>query len=543
MSTTPILIIGATTGGVAAALSVARLGTRCILIESGDWLGGQLTSQAVPPDENQWVETFGATETYQKFRSNVRAWYRKHRPLTPVAAAEPNLNPGNGWVSRLCFEPTVGEAVLREMLAPFLESGLIELRLQTALIAATHTSDIVSSIQVQDLRTGTITEIRASFILDATDLGDLLPLAMIDHAIGAEHRDVYGELHGRTDRTDPLDQQPISWCFAMGHDPHADHRITRPARYDFWKSYIPPHTDDAGRPWPGPLFSWTIPSHDPGGVRTLAMTPAPDAPADNAWELWRYRRITDAGIYTSPEKFPDISLVNWVQMDYWLKPLLGVTPAEQAAALAEAREQSLCLFYWMQHDCPRHDSRGGGYPGLYLRGDCLGTTDGFAKAAYIREPRRLLARTMLTEAHIGTEQRTQAGSPNMDATPFGTCHPFKDSIGIGHYRIDLHPSCSGRGAVYVPAAPFRIPMGALIPRNTTNVMIAGKAIGVSHIANGCTRMHHTEWNIGESAGALAAWCITRNTNPAAVHDSPAAVLEFQQTLSQLGIRIAWPWES
>ena len=45
---TPILIVGAGTGGFAAALSIARRGGTCILTEPTDWIGGQLTSQGVP---------------------------------------------------------------------------------------------------------------------------------------------------------------------------------------------------------------------------------------------------------------------------------------------------------------------------------------------------------------------------------------------------------------------------------------------------------------------------------------------------------------
>ena len=51
---TEILVVGDGTGGVAAAL-----GCRVVLTEETDWIGGQLTSQAVPPDEHRWIESFG----------------------------------------------------------------------------------------------------------------------------------------------------------------------------------------------------------------------------------------------------------------------------------------------------------------------------------------------------------------------------------------------------------------------------------------------------------------------------------------------------
>ena len=52
---TDILVVSGGLGGVAAALGAARSGKRVIMTEEYDWIGGQLTSQAVPPDEHSWV--------------------------------------------------------------------------------------------------------------------------------------------------------------------------------------------------------------------------------------------------------------------------------------------------------------------------------------------------------------------------------------------------------------------------------------------------------------------------------------------------------
>src|SRR5690606_18684894 len=82
-----VVIIGGGLGGIAAALAAARQGLQVILTEETDWIGGQLTSQAVPPDENRWVETHGATKSYQDFRQRVRDYYARNFPLTPRARA------------------------------------------------------------------------------------------------------------------------------------------------------------------------------------------------------------------------------------------------------------------------------------------------------------------------------------------------------------------------------------------------------------------------------------------------------------------------
>lgn len=537
---TKVLIVGGGTGGIAAALALGSRGIDCTVIDPFEWIGGQLTSQAVPPDENQWVETFGATARYQKFRELVRAWYRTNRQLTAAAAQAPHLNPGGGWVSRLCAEPGVMHEVLQQMLRAVTRNGSPRIITGMKPVAATSTGDRVDSVEFRScgpLAANDSLVVRAEMVLDATELGDVYALAGIEHAIGAEHRDVYGEMHGRPDATDPMDQQAFSWCFAVEHRPGENHTIPKPDNYDFWACYVPTMVPK----WCGPLFSWTVPSHNVEGSRTFPFIPAPDRCPEGMWDMWRYRRIVESAIYENPSDHPDVCLVNWVQMDYWLTPLLGVDEATQAKALAGAREQSMALLYWMQTSAPRLDGSIG-FPGLKLRGHELGTRDGFAMAPYIREPRRLLARTMVSEAHIGTEQRRAEGKPGQDLSPFGLAEPFADSVGIGHYTLDLHPSTSGRNSLYVPAAPFRIPLGSLIPVRVRNVIAAGKGIGVTHITNGCYRMHHTEWNIGESAGLLAAFCLEHKLEPAQVHADAARIEDFQRELVAEGVRIAWPWE-
>jgi hypothetical protein len=550
---TDILIVGGGTGAVAAALAIARSGRRCIISEPTDWVGGQLTSQAIPPDENRWIEGLdgvqGATASYLDFRRRVRAWYREHRDLNAVAKDDPRLNPGNGWVSHLCCEPRVAHAVLVEMLAPYVASGRVTILLHHEPASADGGGDRLNSVTLLDLIHNRQTTVSAEYFLDATELGDLFPLAKIEYHIGAEHKSVFNELHGRSDKSEPSEHQAISWCFALEHHPGENNSIDKPARYDFFKSFIPP----LDHPWPGPLFSWTICGGADNSPRTFEFVPWPDKPKAGMHDMWRYRRIVDNSIYVpSPSAPPDVSLINMVQMDYFLNPILDVTPAQQQAALHDARQQSLSFLYWMQTQSPRHDGKGAGYPGLKLRGEELGTSDGFAKAVYVRESRRLAARKMITEGDVGTDQRKAEGKSSdsrgrksavLPSVPEGTSEPFADSVGIGHYRLDLHPSTAMRNSLYVQTAPFRIPMGALIPKRVRNVLAAAKNLGVTHITNGCYRLHPVEWNTGESAGFLAAYCLEKNREPQQVHESLNEVREFQKFIKQQGVAISWPWEN
>ena len=100
-----VAILGAGVGGCAAALAALRNGMRVVMTEETDWVGGQLTSQAVPPDEHPWIEQFGGTQLYRRYRTEVRQYYRRNFKLRPEVNAMEWLNPG-GKTTR-CFAPKV----------------------------------------------------------------------------------------------------------------------------------------------------------------------------------------------------------------------------------------------------------------------------------------------------------------------------------------------------------------------------------------------------------------------------------------------------
>ncbi len=518
-----VLIVGGGTGGCAAAMSAASLGLRVILTEITDWIGGQLTAQAVPPDEHPWIEQFGCTRRYRAFREGVRRYYREHYPLTPIARANPRLNPGAGNVSRLCHEPRVALAVLEQMLAYDRTAGRLEVLLEHQPVSAHVNGDRVKAVTMRNLRDGSTTTVCADYILDATELGDLLPLAGVEYVTGAEPQDETGEPHAVSGPAQPENVQSITWCFPMAYDPDGHHVIERPAQYERWRSYVP-----RLRPaWPGSLLGWVHPHPITLEPRRRVLFPHEAADEPGA-SLWLYRRIVAGEHYPAGLMPHEVTLVNWPQNDYWEGNIID-KPAEEAARyLEEARQLSLSLLYWLQTEAPRPDG-GAGYPGLYLRPDMVGTRDGLAKYPYIREARRIRAMFTVTENHVGTEAR--GGGP---------AAVFKDSIGVGCYRIDLHPSTGGDNYIDISSLPFQIPLGALIPIRVENLLPACKNIGTTHITNGCYRLHPVEWNIGESAGLLAGYCLARKLPPRAVLAREAELADFQQLLTAQGVELTWP---
>ena len=88
--------------------------------------------------------------------------------------------------------------------------------------------------------------------------------------------------------------------------------------------------------------------------------------------------------------------------------------------------------------------------------------------------------------------------------------------------------------------PFQIPMGALIPERVDNLLPASKNIGTTHLTNGSYRLHPVEWNIGESSGLLAAYCVRNGKTPRQVRRRPDLLREFQDLCIAQGIELEWP---
>jgi hypothetical protein len=518
---TDILIVGGGLGGIAAALAAMRLGKKVIITEQTDWIGGQLTTQAVPPDEHPWIEGTGRTATYHLLRKNIRAYYRRYYPLLPEARFDARFNPGKGNVGPLCHEPRVALAALNALLAPYQSGKMLDVLLRHEPIAVETDGDHVRVVHMLDTYTQDNVVIRAAYVLDATELGDLLALAGVEHVIGSESQAQTGEPHALPDGPDPLDQQSITWCFAMDYLPDGDFTIHRPRDYDFWSSYQADF-------WPEKQLGWVFVDPTTLDVRRQSIFEGPTDLDVN--DLWHFRRIFYKGHYPAGMYSSDITLVNWPQNDYWLGPIVGVSDEERRRHLDGARQLSLSLLYWMQTEAPRHDG-GYGYRGLRLRGDVVETTDGLAKHVYIRESRRIRAEFTVLEQHVGVEARQSLQG----------AEEFYDSVGIGSYRIDLHPSTRQRAYVDISSWPFQIPLGALIPIRMENLLPACKNIGTTHITNGCYRLHPVEWNIGEVAGALAAFCLRKELVPRQVRNTSRHLNEFQRTLKEgLGIELAWP---
>ena len=512
-----VLVAGGSAGGVAAALAAAECGATVCLLEETDWLGGQLTVQGVStPDENRYIESFGCTRRYARFRAAVRDYYRTEYRLSETGRAQDWFNPGSCWVSGLSFEPKMGASILADMMRPDIDAGRIRLfhhtRVERCSFGAERPDEI--ALVVARYNDGLELRFQPRFILDATDTGDLLPLCGeegVDWVVGAESQNETGEpdapLCTRADWVQPFTFPfPVDWSPAT-----AAHNVLQP-----------PHDYAELRD----LQNYHI-KH--GAITGIFTGQAP-------W--WTYRRVLAAANFNDARIPTDVAMINTAGNDYYGGNILGSDaggPEKQAATLARARRAALGYLYWLQTECPREDGNGVGYPEFRLRRDIFGTEDGCSVRPYIRESRRLRSlRTVLEQDIVVRDFSGNACRGENARAQF-----MLDTVGIGHYALDIHPNGHGEPNHFVPTRPFQIPLGALIPRRIRNLLASCKNLGTTHLSNGAYRLHPIEWNVGEAAGLMAAFCLHSDRLPRAIYEHPAAICALQSLLLREGIPLHW----
>jgi hypothetical protein len=523
-----IVIAGGGLGGCAAALAALRNGLSVILTEETDWIGGQISQQGVPPDEHQWIETHGATKLYRDFRNAVREYYQKNYPLTAEAKSRKSLNPGDGSVSKLCHEPRVTVAVLTDMLNPYLSSGKLTLLLEHKIVSADVKGNKVQSLTALNRRNKSQVTLTAPYFVDATELGDLLPMTGTEYVTGTESKAETGELHA-PEKADPENVQAFTVCYAIDYRPGENHVIEKPREYDFWKNYVPKMT----KPWSGRLLDLSYSNPKTLEPKQLGFHPE-GIPTGDKLNLWLYRRIINKANFAPGTYAGDITIVNWPQNDYTLGNLISPHEKDFDKHFERGKQLSLSLLYWLQTEAPRPDG-GKGWPGIRLRKDVMGTEDGLAKYPYVRESRRIKALFTIKEEHVGADQRASISGQSNGVK----AAVFEDSVGIGYYHIDLHPSTGGDNYIDFASLRFQIPLGALLPVRMENILPANKNIGTTHITNGCYRLHPVEWSIGEAVGLLVKYASLKNVAPRRVREDVGLLKGFQEFVRGEGIETEW----
>ena len=288
------------------------------------------------------------------------------------------------------------------------------------------------------------------------------------------------------------------------------------------------------RPWSGKLLDLAYSNPKTLEPKMLGFHPEGVMMGEKL-NLWNYRRIINKENFVKGTYKGDITIVNWPQNDYFLGNLIGASDKDFKKHFERGKQLSLSLLYWLQTEAPRPDG-GKGWPGVRLRKDIMGTEDGLAKYPYIRESRRIKAVFTVKEEHVGADNRAMITGKKEG----NKAAEFYDSVGVGYYHIDLHPSTAGDNYIDFGSMPFQIPLGALLPKRVENLLPANKNIGTTHITNGCYRLHPVEWSIGESVGLLIKYALDKKVIPRVVREKKDMLFDFQGFIRKQGIETEWP---
>ena len=119
-------------------------------------------------------------------------------------------------------------------------SGRLQLFLRSKTVAVDTDANRIRSLVALDLDTGRTIRFRAAMVIDATELGDLLPLAGAEYRVGAEAMAETGEAHAQPHEAKAHCVQSFTYTFAAERRPEGErHVIPEPARYRHYREAQP----------------------------------------------------------------------------------------------------------------------------------------------------------------------------------------------------------------------------------------------------------------------------------------------------------------
>lgn len=294
-----------------------------------------------------------------------------------------------------------------------------------------------------------ILEVTAKVTIDATDIGETLKMAGAEYRLGMDSRSETNEANAPISANDIV--QDLTWVAILkDFGKNADKTIPKPSNYN------------------------------PLNFKGSCVETVDNIKIDCDKMLTYGKLPNNKYMINWPTKGNDIYL-NVIEM----------SREERNAALLKAKNYTLQFVYYIQKEL--------GYKHLGLADDEFKTADLLAYAPYHREGRRLKGISFFTYNDV--------------AEPYNQKEAFyKSGISVGDYPVDHHhkqnPNAPDLG--FPPVPSYSIPLGALIPEKVNGFIVSDKAISVSNLINGATRLQPVVLLTGQAAGTLAALTVKEN---------------------------------
>lgn len=455
---TDVVIVGAGTGGVAAAIQAARSGVKTILATEFSWLGGMLTSGGVcAPDGNELAA----------WQTGLWGEFLKELQKRQVGGLD------NAWVSLFTYHPAMGAAIFADWTQELDNLNVIKTGKPLSVLKQ---GDRVTGVTFANLL------VEATITIDATELGDLLAIAEIPHRWGWELQAEFNEPSApleQNELTEKYTVQAPTWVFLLQNydeQPNKTKSIASTSHLaqsgsafqDTWKNHGAEKFLNYGKLTNNLyMINWPIAGNDYGiGLNRLIKS----ATAADEFLTEAYNHSYNYAEYLHAELSPNYRLANNIfpqqNNNIFHNPKFKIAPA-------------------------------------------------FALHPYYRESRRIKGQTTITEHDILPVKNGSVAALSVNEKG------EVNAIAIGNYPNDHHypgfdfplqPKSIKWGGRWT-GTPFTIPYDAIVPESIDGLLVCEKNISVSHIANGSTRLQPIVMNIGQAAGMAAKLCIENNCQP------------------------------
>jgi hypothetical protein len=490
-----VVVVAATPGGIAAAISAARSGASVILLEEKAHVGGIVSAGLTNTDIHRKAAVGGL---FAEFVKRVREHY-----VTTYG--------GNSEQVKVCqgghmFEAKVAEKVFREMLAGEKNIRLVERhRVVSARVVGADgiereadrgqrrdgaqpqdfgpTVKLVS-ITAEDLaQPGTRTEFRAKTFVDATYEGDLAALAGVPYRVGRESRETFGERHAgriylRFKDVNPLpgstgeaDDGIQAFCFRIHvtsdlanavpvEKPVAFHRDDYRAMLDDMRSGRVTEMKKLMHFFPMPNGKFELNNAHPSGD-----TGVPSESFDLAEENWTWPEADAAERERIFQRY-------WAHAEGYLWLLQNDSEVPQAIR-EEAR----------RYGFPKDEFTDNRHRPHHL---------------YVRQGRRIWGEYNFTQRDAALDNAT--GLPRRKPDGIAVAEFGFDSHGVHKYD-PAHPGVR-EGYIFIEHQPLQLPYRILVPKRVDGLLVP-VACSASHVGYQTIRMEPVFMALGEACGIAA----------------------------------------
>lgn len=489
-----VVVYGATSGGITAAIQAKAMGRSVIIVEPGRHLGGLTAGGLGATDIGNKAAIGGLSRGFYRrvgrHYAREDAW--KHEQRAAYVNKRKEADEREMWT----FEPHVAELIFKEWLA---EAGLEVAfggRLDLAAGGVDKEGRRIVAFRVEDGR-----RFAGSMFIDATYEGDLMAKAGVTYHVGREAQSVYGESlngirvanarsHQFTHDVDPyvVPGDPSSGLLPLvspdppGTDGDGDHRVQA---YNF--RICTTDVPENRRAWPKPEgydereFELLLRNFEAGDHR------APWNP------VWMPNRKTDTNNNFAVST--DFIGANYAYPE--------ATHAERAVIVADHRRYQQGLLWTLANHQRVPEKVREKFQRLGLAKDEFVDNDNWPHQLYVREARRMVSDYVMTQADCQWKRSA------------------KDPVGLGAYNMDSH-HCQryvtakgvvrNEGDIQVGVKPYPIAYRSIRPRREEcENLLVPVCLAASHISYGSIRMEPVFMVLGQSAATAAVLAIEAGT--------------------------------